>query len=112
MAVRAAKGAVEKELEEAKVVQVHLRADNDTYITDNQRLIFLLEEADKENAFLRDKQRELEEYSTAENDQLRTENVRLREEIAVLSKNSNERETLLGTKLIELKEAQNAKNSL
>jgi hypothetical protein len=42
MAVRAAKSAVEQELEEAKVVQVHLRADNDTYVTDNQRLIFLL----------------------------------------------------------------------
>lgn len=42
-----------------KVVQVHMRNDNETYITDNQRLIFLLEEADKENAFLRDKQREL-----------------------------------------------------
>lgn len=41
------------------MVQVHLRNDNDTYVTDNQRLIFLLEEADKENNFLREKQREL-----------------------------------------------------
>jgi hypothetical protein len=38
-------------------MQVHLRNDNDTYVTDNQRLIFLLEEADKENSFLREKQR-------------------------------------------------------
>lgn len=38
---------------------MHLRTDNETYITDNQRLIFLLEEADKENAFLRDKHQEL-----------------------------------------------------
>lgn len=73
------------------MLQVHLRSDNDTYVTDNQRLIFLLEEADKENAFLRDKHRELEEYSSAENDQAKTENIRLREEIAVLSKNSSER---------------------
>lgn len=41
------------------MVQVHLRNDNETYVTDNQRLIFLLEEADKENNFLREKQREL-----------------------------------------------------
>lgn len=112
MAVRAAKAAVEQELEEAKVVQVHLRADNDTYVTDNQRLIFLLEEADKENAFLREKQRELEDYSSAENDQARTENIRLREEISVLSKNGSEREALLGTRQLELKEALNARNTL
>ena len=46
-----------KEIEELKVIQANLRNDNETFVTDNQRLIFLLEESDKENLHLREKNR-------------------------------------------------------
>ena len=36
-----------KEIEDLKVIQANLRNDNETFVTDNQRLIFLLEESDK-----------------------------------------------------------------
>lgn len=40
---------------------------------------------------MREKHRELEEYSTAEGDSLKTENLKLREELSVLNHNYNER---------------------
>lgn len=95
-----------------KVIQVHMRNDNEIYVTDNQRLIFLLEEADKENAFIRDKQREIEEYTGIEGENARSENLKLREEIGVLTRNNSERENYLSTKLMELKDVLNAKNTL
>lgn len=93
-------------------MQVHLRNDNETYVTDNQRLIFLLEEADKENAFVREKQREIEEYTGIEGENARSENLKLREELAVLARNNSERENYLSAKLMELKDTLNARNTL
>ena len=43
------------DIDEYKETQLRLKSDNEIYVTDNQRLIFLLEESDKENAHLRDK---------------------------------------------------------
>lgn len=72
----------------------------------------MLEESDKENLHLREKHLELEDYSSAEVEQLKLENLRLREENNVLSKNNSERETYLGSRLIELKESNLVRDNL